>query len=104
MLSINRKFISNLLIVGMIFAVMASFISVNAAEKSNNENAKKAVGVKQSTPPTQSNVFFQTMSPEELKDSVSLDNFIRQFPDSNEARVAFALRYILLKNDKCHRK
>lgn len=82
--------------VGVILAITASFITAYAAEKNGNNNAKKAVVANQSSPAQQ---IFEKMSPDELRDPLVLDNFIRQYPDSNEARVAFALRYLQLKNN-----
>ena len=41
--------------------------------------------------------FFNKMSPEQFSDPVALDDFIRRFPDSDQARIAFAFRYSLLE-------
>lgn len=41
--------------------------------------------------------FFDAMSPEQFSDPVALDDYIRRFPDSEEARIAFAYRYSLLE-------
>ena len=94
MLSITRKSISYCFSVGVILAVIASSVTVYAAEKKGN-NVKKAAVAKSS--PVQQ--IFEKMSPDELTDPLVLDNFIRQYPDSNEARAAFALRYLQLKNN-----
>lgn len=42
--------------------------------------------------------FFDAMSPEQFSDPIALDDFIRRFPDSEEARIAFAFRYSLLEH------
>ena len=41
--------------------------------------------------------FFNKMSPEQFSDPVALDDFIRRFPESDKARIAFAYRYSLLE-------
>lgn len=43
--------------------------------------------------------FFNAMSAEQFADPDALDDFIRRFPDSEQARMAFAYRYSLLEKN-----
>ena len=98
MLSTTRKSMGFLLSAGIFLIVTASLITVSVAEESGNDTAKNGSVANRSAQTTAQQVF-EKMSPDELKDPIVLDNFIRQFPDSNEARAAFAIRYLLLKNN-----
>lgn len=61
--------------------ILSTFGAVASADDSNKEAEK----------------FFNAMSPEEFTDPDALDDFIRRFPDSDQARIAFAFRYSLLE-------
>ena len=61
--------------------ILSAFSSLGMAEK----------------PGIDAKTFMAGMAPEEFADPIALDDFIRRYPDSNEARVAFAIRYRLLE-------
>ena len=49
-------------------------------------------------PVSEAEKFFNAMSPEQRSDPVVLDDFIRRFPNSDQAQIALLFRYILLEN------
>ena len=81
MRNLNGSWIISVLC-GIVVAMAVSFFApVCLADEPNSEAQK----------------FMDAMSPEQFADPVALDDFIRRFPDSVEARMVFAYRYSLLK-------
>ncbi len=95
----HKKFFSSILhpfiVRKAVMAFLLCFVS-NCVFAGNAEN----VSVDNPQIVSEAQAIFQAMSTAAKMDPVSLDDFIRQFPNSSEAHIAFALRYTLLKNNK----